>query len=350
VKWKWVEWSALSLVVMIIALGSIGFVYEQRAVEADRNTLSIPGRIVPVDGFGMHLHCTGVGSPTVVLEAGSVGFAQSWARIQKSLSETTRVCSYDRAGMGWSEDWGGHDGPAIAHNLRALLHAGGEAGPFIVVGHSLGASFARIFAGAYGEEVVGMGMIDPTHPDQLDRFGLDLRADQEDFRRRVGVASKLAHFGVLRAFDFLGEGASEGPPGDHVSAGGFFLSSPGHLAAAHAELLAWDETMRAARRVEDLGDMPLTVISSTESFEDGTRGRVGIRHRMHVELATLSERGQHVRVSGADRVSVLTNPTHAEQVAEHLRALVEEARAGAPPNTTCPDPGACWAPSGSATE
>lgn len=195
-----------------------------------------------------------------------------------------------------------------------------------------------------------MGMIDPIHPDQLDRFGPKVRADQEEFRRRVGVASGLAHFGVLRAFDFLGEGVSEGPPGDHVSAGEFFLSSPGHLAAAHAELLAWNETMDAARRVDDLGDMPLTVISSTETFEDGNRGHVGIRHRMHAELATLSERGHHVRIPGADRVSLLTNPKHGERVAEHLRALVEEARAAAPSNMPCPDPGACWAPSGSATE
>src|SRR5918994_2966933 len=101
-----------------------------------------PGRLVDVGGGGinMHIYCTGEGSPTVVLDAGLNGGTMSWAKVQEQVSNHTRVCSYDRAGMSWSEP-----GPKprtfmiIADELHTLLQASGEQGPYVLVGHSVGA-------------------------------------------------------------------------------------------------------------------------------------------------------------------------------------------------------------------
>ncbi|MFP3947525.1 MAG: alpha/beta fold hydrolase [Longimicrobiales bacterium] len=324
---KWIERIGLGLVGVLLTLAGLGFAYQTRGEARDREALVPPGRMVPVDGFGMHLHCTGRGSPTVILETGAAGFAQTWAWVQKSLSRTTRVCSYDRAGLGWSEDWGAHDATTVAHNLRALLRSAGEAGPFVLAGHSLGGSFVQVFADLYPEEITGVGMVDPAHPDQLERFGPEIRKKQEGFHGLIDVASKLAHFGVLRAFNVLGESADGLPESDYRTAL-FFASSPGHLAASDAELGAWEETMDDARRVEDLGDVPLVVISPTVGTEGMPDGFLEIRHEMHRELAGLSRDGRHVFVQGADHVSLLVNRDHADQVAMHLRSLVAELRWG----------------------
>ncbi|MDX1568468.1 MAG: alpha/beta hydrolase, partial [Longimicrobiales bacterium] len=289
---KWIERIALGFVVLLLALGGLGLAYQTRAQAEERLALSVPGEIVPVDGFGMHLHCTGRGSPTVILEAGAIGFAQTWAWVQESLDRTTRVCSYDRAGLGWSEDWGAHDATAVAYNLRALLRSAGETGPFVLTGHSLGGTFVQVFADLYPDEVVGIGMVDPTHPDQLERFGPEVRRKQEGFHDVVAVASKLAWFGALRAFNVLGV-RGEGLPEPDYRAALFFASSPGHLAASHAELAAWEESMDAARRVDDLGDVPLVVISATVGVEGMPEGFLEVSHQMHRELSALSRDGRH---------------------------------------------------------
>src|ERR687893_2753882 len=110
-----------------------------------------PGRLVDVGGgISMHIYCTGEGSPTVVLDAGLNGGTMSWAKVQEQVSNHTRVCSYDRAGMSWSEP-----GPKprtfmrIADELHALLQAAGEQGPYVLVGHSVGAHTIRFFVQGY---------------------------------------------------------------------------------------------------------------------------------------------------------------------------------------------------------
>jgi pimeloyl-ACP methyl ester carboxylesterase len=126
-----------------------------------------PGRLVDVGGgvgINMHIYCTGEGSPTVVLNAGANGGTMSWAKVQEQVSNHTKVCSYDRAGMGWSEE-----GPKprtfmrIADELHALLQAAGDEGPYVLVGHSVGAHTIRFFEQKYPAHVAGIVLVDPAH-------------------------------------------------------------------------------------------------------------------------------------------------------------------------------------------
>jgi pimeloyl-ACP methyl ester carboxylesterase len=113
--------------------------------------------MIDVGGRKLHLYCTGKGSPTVVLVAGGGAFSIDWALVQPKITEHTRVCSYDRAGLGWSDP-----GPAeetveeTVNDLHALLHASSEKGPFILVGASIGGIFIQAYQRAFPEDVASL--------------------------------------------------------------------------------------------------------------------------------------------------------------------------------------------------
>ena len=126
------------------------------------------GRLVDIGGRRLHLHCTGSGSPTVVIEAGASSFAVDFSLVQPEVSKTTRVCSYDRAGSGWSDARPDVETPTrVIRDLRRLLDTAAEKGPFLMVGASRGGVFVRLFQAEYPTDVVGIVLIDPTAEDRL---------------------------------------------------------------------------------------------------------------------------------------------------------------------------------------
>jgi pimeloyl-ACP methyl ester carboxylesterase len=127
-----------------------------------------PGRLVEVDGRKLHIHCTGNGSPTVILEAGASAFAIDWALVQPDIARTQRVCSYDRAGHGWSDARGAVETPArITRDLHDLLAAAGEKPPFLMVGASFGGVYVRLYQLEHPDHVGGFVLIDPATEDRL---------------------------------------------------------------------------------------------------------------------------------------------------------------------------------------
>ena len=150
----------LSLVVSLSALASPA-----------KQDSSVPGRMVDIGGYSLHIYCMGEGSPTIILESGVGGFSLEWSTIQKALAQRTRVCSYDRAGYGWSDS-----GPLprtsarSTRELHTLLERAGVAGPYIVAGHSFGGYNAQLFATNYPDETAGLVLIDSSHPEQIERL------------------------------------------------------------------------------------------------------------------------------------------------------------------------------------
>jgi len=116
----------------------------------------------------LYLDCRGSGSPTVVLEAGSGSDSATWSAVHDAIAGTTRTCAYDRAGRGRSDDREEHTLGDAVTDLRALLEAAGEQAPFVIVGHSLGGSYARVFATEFRDEVVGAVLVDSFEPDIQD--------------------------------------------------------------------------------------------------------------------------------------------------------------------------------------
>lgn len=126
------------------------------------------GRTYDVGGHAMHLYCAGKGAPTVLLESGLGDDLIYWQKVQPEVAKTTRVCSYDRAGLGWSDGQpGARDARHIAQQLHALLQAAGVSGPIVLVGASAGGFYVREFAGEFPHDVAGIVFADSSVPEQV---------------------------------------------------------------------------------------------------------------------------------------------------------------------------------------
>jgi Alpha/beta hydrolase family len=136
---RWLRYLLTGVLSLLIALVCAGAIYEAIESHRDRLRFHPPGQMVDIGGYRLHLYCTGEGSPAVILEAGGGNPWLSWYKVQPQAAQFTRVCSYDRAGLGWSDPSPkSRTTKVIAEELHTLLHNAGIAGPFVLVGHSLG--------------------------------------------------------------------------------------------------------------------------------------------------------------------------------------------------------------------
>jgi pimeloyl-ACP methyl ester carboxylesterase len=247
------------------------------------------GRTLEIDGAAVYLDCRGAGSPTVVLDSGLGTGAAGWGFVLLDSAELTRTCTWDRPGIGNSAAIARHTAGEAADRLRRTLEAAGENGPFIVVGHSLGGVYARIFAASYRSEVAGVVLVDPFMPDvrPIDEVDVDpaLRTRHYD-----DLAGTLRIIEATEALDW---------------------------AATEAEL------ERAA-----LGDLPLELLFVEQRyrwegpFEPYEGALIEVWRRLMLGLSTEA------------RLTIAVNSTHMIQwdkpdlVVEAIRRLVEAARAG----------------------
>src|SRR5215216_7085190 len=187
----------LGLVVVLLALAVAGATYQAIATERAERAYPPPGEMVDVGCHSLHINCVGQGTPTVVLDAGSGGFSAHWVRVQREGSGTTRVCSYDRAGMGWSEMGPDpRDARQITGELHTLLGKAAIEGPYVLVGHSLGGISMLTYANRYPDEVAGVTLVDST----IDTYQFSQRPEAQDSNepqeQRSTVGSQLVRLGV----------------------------------------------------------------------------------------------------------------------------------------------------------
>lgn len=238
--------AAAGAVIVFILLA--GATYQGVATALERREFPRPGGMVSVGDHQLHIYCTGTESPTVVLEAPAAGLSAAWGEVQRRLSGTMRVCSYDRAGLGWSESGERPFTPArVPEELRTLLTNANEHGPFVVAGHGLGAAFAQMYTARPDSAVAALVLIDPSPANAT--------ASQPGWI--MPASPWLARTGVLRAGRLLSSKADGLPAGGALRA---FLNRPDHLTRAAAELAAWDETMKSAADAAPRAAIPLTTV------------------------------------------------------------------------------------------
>jgi len=178
---------------LVIALVA-GAVFQRMSERKDLQLFPPPGKMVDVGGRHLHLYCTGIGSPTVVLIAGLGNDVNHWSSVQPSIAEFTRVCSYDRAGLGWSDPSSEpKSADRIVKDLETLLERAGEKPPYILAGHSNGGPYVRLYAAAQPENVAGLLLIDPNPENAPSCSGLPASS-----RLLYGSLVSLAPFGVPR--------------------------------------------------------------------------------------------------------------------------------------------------------
>ena len=283
-----------------------GEVYESLSEASDASAYPPPGQLVDVGGFRLHIHCMGEGSPTVVIDAGLGDSSASWGAVQSEVAKTTRVCAYDRAGMGWSERGPlPRDARQFASELHTLLHKANVPGPYVLVGHSLGGLPVRLFAHEYPSEVAGVVLIDSMFPEQTG-YATQSQA--------LSLFSVLARFGIVRLVAKpLGLADDSGPNG----AASYSRSvRPQSLQTFSDEIRGLPDSLAQAGSVQSFGDLPLIVLSRGQDADAAWQaGQAG--------LARLSSNSQHLTAEKSDHLIQLHQPAAA--VAAILK-MIEQLR------------------------
>jgi pimeloyl-ACP methyl ester carboxylesterase len=278
---------------LLVVLGLTGAGYEAIAAAGDARRYPAPGQLVDVGGYRLHIQCVGTGSPTVVLDAGLSGSSLDWGLVQPELGRTTRVCAYDRAGMGWSDPGPQPRTPRqIAGELHTLLTNAGVAGPYVLVGHSLGGKNVRLFAQQHPDEVAGMVLVD-ARGEYVDANTAP--AEKQGFQQALAAQAIL--YRVTRSVGLvrlIGASLWGGPamPRAVRTEGMLFQTSQRGIDAQNAEALeraADDAELQAA---PSLGDRRLIILAAEQNmtgtpyWAEAQRRQAALSTNGHLIVAT----------------------------------------------------------------
>jgi pimeloyl-ACP methyl ester carboxylesterase len=244
----WLGGALAGLLVLLLA----GTLYETSAEAADAQEYPPPGQLVDVGGHRLHINCTGSGSPTVVIEAGLGDWSTGWGYVQPEVAKTTRVCSYDRAGWGWSEPGPlPRDAAQSAKELHTLLQKANISGPYVMVGHSLGGLSVRVFTHDYPAEVAGVVLVDSMFPGQSTYATPSIVISSFPLLARFGLVRLLVK--PLGLINYV-------PPSEKA-----YLSlyvRPKSAQALVDEIQAIPDSFTQAGAVNTFGDLPLIVLTA----------------------------------------------------------------------------------------
>jgi uncharacterized protein (TIGR02246 family) len=270
-KWeKLLLRAALTAIITVVVFLLGAFVVERTLERRDASNFPPPGRLVELDdGRRMHLQCAGTGQPTVFMEMGAGAWGVFWTEIRQRVAEVTRTCTYDRAGLGWSDPGPPPRGPdALLQDLRATIEASGEPGPFVLAGHSLGGWIVRLYQARYPEDVVGLALVESAHPRQWSELPPEI---WQTTRSVAGTMSAMAPLGRVGMFRLMTDQlASQRLPPDVMDAYRAMAVRPSAVATRASEMLTSDLVAAQVDELGGLGDLPLVVVTAGRSF-DGFR-------------------------------------------------------------------------------
>jgi pimeloyl-ACP methyl ester carboxylesterase len=309
------RWLVTAVLVLLVA-ASAGAGVRNVSMDPFASIYPAPGVVRSVGDHDLHIDCRGSGQPTVVLVGGLGEFSASWARIRDGVAPTTRVCAYDRAGQGWSDDVAHpQDGITAAEDLHVLLAAAGETGPFVLVGHSIGGPYSMTYAAQYPDEVAGMVLLDSTSPHQFDVIP-NYPVQYALMRRAYGVLPTLARLGLGAALSGSHLPDSDAAPVDAMAA------TPRAGRNARDELSVLPVVFRQAQALTNLGGRPLVVLTSAENARD-TDGWTVAQERM-TALSTNAVR----REAATSHAGIVEDPDGAAASVRAITTVVRAIRTG----------------------
>jgi pimeloyl-ACP methyl ester carboxylesterase len=314
---SWSRRAIIYPVTVVMALAAIGGGIETAVAAAP--AMPAQGHLVDVGGHRLYLECAGTGTPTVVLANGFSEHTPSWAWITPTISQTTQVCVYDRAGQGWSDPSSSpQDGNQVADDLHTLLDNAGIPGPYLLAGHSTGGVYSLIFAARYPADVAGMVLLDSATPEQFTALP-DYSGAYALSRRITALFPPLARLGMARLF--LGNGFTDLPPTarDQEQA---FASTAHELNGQRDEWSQLPSAFEQAKALHDLGTKPLIVVTAGLEQQPGWFGAQD-------KLAALSGNTAHRTIADATHAALLDNPTFAAFANAAILDVLTAARTGA---------------------
>jgi len=315
----------LVILILILGTGIAGAIAKSNLAKQ----YPAPGQLVNVGGYKMHINCTGQGSPTVILEAGMGNYSLFWAYVQPEVARYTRVCSYDRAGYGWSEV---SPHPRIANaeveELHTLLVNANIQGPYVLVGHSLGGMLMRVYAHNYPDEVDGMVLVDSYHEQRPIRNPELTKLNQD-------ASGQFRMFGLLSSTGLMALAPQTIPnPGLHDDTYAqlqAITATTGYFKMFLAELNAVEASSAEVRALNltSLGNMPLIVLSAGNLGSIPSLSNAENQHLLEEmqaqqsELAALSSNSKQIIAEQSGHNIQLDQP---DLVIESIREMLDAIR------------------------
>ena len=295
-----------------------GAIYEWLATRRDLAATPPPGRLVDIGGHRLHIWCTGNGTPAVILDSGLGGSSPDWGFVQPEVARFTRVCAYDRAGMGYSDP-----GPSprtarrIASELADLLAHSGIAGPVVLVGASIAGFDVRVFASDHPERAAGLVLVDASHEGQA-----------HDVPRMARLVPLLSTIGVLRLFGVsFGQRIESLAPSVRQFARATGFRAAGYQVAAD-EIIHVRESASEVRSSRRTLTIPVLVITGGRGADENWR-------QLQRDQASLSERGCLMIAEQSGHVVPIDQP---EVIVDAIRIVVEATRNHVVPPCATPAP------------
>jgi pimeloyl-ACP methyl ester carboxylesterase len=325
--WRKITERIVLLLVALVAVAlaaSSGF----NAIALHHFRAHMPGKVYRVDGHTMRIACSGSGSPTIVLDAGLGNDGPIWGGVQPALAKTTRVCSYDRAGFGWSDALPSpRDADHIAAELHGLLAAAKVNGPIVLMGHSIAGMYIRDYATRYPADVAGLIFVDGSTP--LQERNPAFRAA---FAKRpldgIRTLQRRALFslGIPR----LSGECSRGIPGFDASAARLQAQDVCHLQwhAIDAEVASFDRSGMETNHTGPYGGLPILIFSQDPAKADGEpRDIANAWNQMQEDLKKLSTHSRRIIAKGSTHYIQLDR---SELIEREVPLFIEQIRGTAP--------------------
>jgi pimeloyl-ACP methyl ester carboxylesterase len=305
----------------VLALAAAGGGYQTVRDTQDRSAHAMPGQLVDVGGYKLHINCTGSGAPAVVLEAGlgePSSMMAGW--IAPAVAASTKVCVYDRAGRGWSDPAAApQDGLATAAALHTLLARAHVGGPYVLVGHSTGGVYMQIFAATYPGQVAGMVLLDSQPPTAFTSLP-GYPGFYSTFQKASALFPSLARFGVLR---LVYTSAVSGLPPQARAEERAFWSTASHYRSVRDEFLELPTALTQAQALKSLGGKPLVVVTAAKNAQTGWLPQQD-------KMATLSADSVHRVMQNATHTSLTEDKTGSRISSQAILDVVHAVRSGTP--------------------
>jgi pimeloyl-ACP methyl ester carboxylesterase len=317
---RWFRCAVAGMLTVFVFFGIAGALYQRVSAARDRAAYPMPGQLVDIGGYKLHIYCLGHGSPTVILDSGLGDSYISWRRVQPQIARSAEVCSYDRAGIGYSDSSPrARTSEPIAEELHTLLRNAGVPAPYVLIGHSMGGFDVRLYASLYRGDVAGIVLVDSSHPEQQKRLSPVVNDLDAGWVREQEFFEFTMPFGMPRLLGFCGDDAE-------VRAAECNFHN---VRESVTELKSISESAAQTARTGSLGDIPLAVLSSDPDRsepdlpEDLVKPTNDAWQQMQTELAQLSTRSTHTIVRNSGHYIQLDQPA---AVIEAVKRVVDQVR------------------------
>lgn len=294
------------------------------------------GELVDVGGFSLHIQSSGERNkkPTIVIEGGAGTSSEYYHWLSEGLKDSVRVVRYDRAGLGYSDTGNTpRNAETIARELHELLEKAGESAPYILVGHSIGGTFIRVFAAKYPDELVAMVFLDPTHPEYME----PLHATQESFFEyksmiwTLQISALAGDIGLLGLSNWITGRtviSENGLPDDINNRMQHFLEDGKHLRGLVQEVKNYHTNLKQASEANDLRSIPIRIFTATEIDQKVFRQKGRDPHKVLSEriqalqeFAEQSPDGEQILID-ANHTTLCTKKEHADIICSEIYDLL----------------------------